>query len=220
MSNYGYLSVFYERMPDLLDKLYEHVSLVGLAVLLGCIVAIPLGVYMAKTKIKWLRSLVFNVINVFQTIPSLALLAMIAPLLGFGFNTAVVALFLYSLMPILKNTFAGFDSVDEQIIESANGMGFSPLQRIIKVEFPLALPYIMSGVRITTVYIISWAVLAGLIGAGGLGELILAALSLNDKPLVIASAVMAMVLALVADYVLGFIEKMLTSKGQTVKQQT
>lgn len=218
MNDYGYISVFFERMPDLLDKLYEHLSLTGLAVFLGCIVAIPLGIYLAKTSIQWIRSIVFNVINVFQTIPSLALLAMIAPLLGFGFKTAVVALFLYSLMPILKNTFAGFDSVDEEIIESAKGMGFSPVQRIVKIELPLALPYIMSGVRITTVYIISWAVLAGLIGAGGLGELILAALSLNDKPLVIASAVMAMVLALVADYLLGFVEKLSTKKGQTAKQ--
>lgn len=218
MNDYGYISVFFERMPDLLDKLYEHLSLTGLAVFLGCIVAIPLGIYLAKTSIQWIRSIVFNVINVFQTIPSLALLAMIAPLLGFGFKTAVVALFLYSLMPILKNTFAGFDSVDEEIIESAKGMGFSQVQRIVKIELPLALPYIMSGVRITTVYIISWAVLAGLIGAGGLGELILAALSLNDKPLVIASAVMAMVLALVADYLLGFVEKLSTKKGQTAKQ--
>jgi|SRR5699024_5715468 len=218
MKDYGYFSVFIERMPDLLDKLYEHISLTLLAVFLGCIVAIPLGIYLAKTSIQWIRPVIFNVINVFQTIPSLALLAMIAPLLGFGFKTAVVALFLYSLMPILKNTFAGFDSVDDEIIESAKGMGFSPVQQIVKIELPLALPYIMSGVRITTVYIISWAVLAGLIGAGGLGELILAALSLNDKPLVIASAVMAMILALVVDFVLGFIEKVTTKKSQTAKQ--
>lgn len=218
MRDYGYISVFYERMPDLLDKLYEHLSLTGISVFLGCLVAIPLGIILAKTSVQWIRSIVFNVINVFQTIPSLALLAMIAPLLGFGFKTAVVALFLYSLMPILKNTFSGFDSVDEDIIESAKGMGFSSMQRIVKIELPLALPYIMSGVRITTVYIISWAVLAGLIGAGGLGELILAALSLNDKPLVIASAVMAMVLALVADYLLGFVEKLPTKKSQTTKQ--
>ncbi len=218
MHDYGYFSVFIERMPDLLDKLYEHLIIVVIAIILGCIVAIPLGVYLAKTSIRWIRSLIFNIVNIFQTIPSLALLAMIAPLLGYNFKTAVVALFLYSLMPILKNTFAGFDSIDEEIIESANGMGFGSMERIIKVELPLALPYIMSGVRITTVYIISWAVLAGLIGAGGLGELILAALSLNDNPLVIAAAVMAMVLALISDFVLRLIEKLSTRRGQTAKQ--
>lgn len=96
-------------------------------------------------------------------------------------------------------------------------MGFSPFQRLMQVEFPLVIPYIMSGIRLTTIYIISWAVLAALIGGGGLGELILAALSLNNKPLVIASSVMAMLFALVADYLLGIIEKSLTSKGQSVR---
>lgn len=220
MNEYGYFSVFYERFLDLMNKLYEHLSLTGISVFLGCLVAIPLGIYLAKTSVQWVKSLTFNIINVFQTIPSLALLAMLAPLLGFGIKSAIVALFLYSLMPILKNTYAGFESIDKQIIQSAEGMGFSSIQRLIQIEFPLALPYIMSGIRLTTVYIISWAVLAGLIGAGGLGELILAALALNDKPLVIASSVMAMLLAIAADYLLGMMEKLLTNKGQTVKQQT
>lgn len=219
MRDYGYISVFYERLPDLLNKLYEHIALTSISVFLGCLVAIPVGIFLVKTSIEWIKSLTFTIINIFQTIPSLALLAMLAPLLGFGIKSAIMALFLYSLMPILKNTYAGFDSIDEQIIQSADGMGFSPLQRLVQIEFPLALPYIMSGIRLTTVYIISWAVLAGLIGAGGLGELILAALSLNDKPLVIAASVMAMILAIVAEYLLGMIEKSMTSKGQTIKQE-
>lgn len=217
MREYGYISVFYERWSDLMSKLYEHLLLTAIAVILGCIVAIPLGVFLAKTSVKWIKSITFNVINIFQAIPSLALLAMIAPLLGFGLKTAVTALFLYSLMPILKNTYAGFDSIDQQIIEAAKGMGFSPFQRLIQVELPLVLPYIMSGIRLTTVYIISWAVLAGLIGGGGLGELILAAMSLNDKPLIIASSVMAMGIALAAEYLLGFFEKLLTGNRQPQK---
>lgn len=217
MRDYGYISVFYERWSDLMSKLYEHLILTVIAVVLGCLVAIPLGIFLAKTSIKWLKPIIFNVINIFQAIPSLALLAMLAPLLGFGLKTAVTALFLYSLMPILKNTYAGFDSIDQQIIEAAKGMGFSPGQRLIQVELPLVLPYIMSGIRLTTVYIISWAVLAGLIGGGGLGELILAAMSLNDKPLIIASSVMAMGIALVAEHLLGFFEKLVGGNRQLTK---
>jgi len=214
MNEYGYLSVFSERWPDLLDKLYEHLLLTAISVLLGCLVAIPLGIFLAKTSIKWIKSLTFNVINIFQAIPSLALLAMLAPLLGFGLKTAVMALFLYSLMPILKNTYAGFHSIDQEIVEAARGMGYNASQRLFQIELPLALPYIMSGVRLTAVYIISWAVLAGLIGGGGLGELILAAMSLNDNPLIIASSVMAMGIALLAEVLLGFLEKIVTRRQQ------
>ncbi|HLR03360.1 MAG TPA: ABC transporter permease [Virgibacillus sp.] len=219
MNDYGYISVFYERFPDLIDKLYEHLYITGLSVLLGCLVAIPLGIFLAKTNIKWIKTTTFNVINIFQAIPSLALLAMIAAIMGFGFKTAIIALFLYSLMPILKNTYAGIHSIDPQITESAKGMGYSSIQRLIQVELPMAMPYIMSGIKLTTVYIVSWAVLAGLIGAGGLGELVLAALSLNDNPLVIASSVMAMVLALIADFTIGQLEKWFSKKGRVEKQQ-
>lgn len=217
MNSYGYLTVFSERMPDLISKLVEHLYLTGISVLLGCLVAIPLGIILVKISVQWIKSITFNVINVFQAIPSLALLAMIAAIMGFGMTSAVIALFLYSLMPILKNTYAGFDSIDPQIKQSAEGMGYSPVQQLIQIELPLAMPYIMSGIRLTTVYIISWAVLAALIGAGGLGELILAALSLNDKPLVVASAVMAMVLALAADYILGLFETFFQNKGHLEK---
>lgn len=219
MNDYGYLTVFNERMPDLISKLIEHLYLTGISVFFGCLVAIPLGIILVKTSTQWIKSITFNVINVFQAIPSLALLAMIAAILGFGIESAIMALFLYSLMPILKNTYAGFDSIDPQIKQSAKGMGYSPMQQLMQIELPLALPYIMSGIRLTTVYIVSWAVLAGLIGAGGLGELILAALSLNDKPLVIASSVMAMILALGADFIIGLFEKLFLNKGRVEKQQ-
>ncbi|RYG73143.1 ABC transporter permease [Lentibacillus lipolyticus] len=206
-------------MPDLVNGLYEHVILTVLAITLGCLIAIPLGIVLTRISVGWVRSLTFNVTNVFQTIPSLALLAMLAPLLGFGMKAAIVALFLYSLMPILKNTYAGFDAIDPDIIQSAKGMGLHSFQRLIQIEFPLAIPYIMSGLRLTTVYIVSWAVLAGLIGGGGLGEIILAALSLNNKPLVIASSIMAMILALVADFCLGKVVELFSKRSQPKTQQ-
>ncbi|MGM7721490.1 ABC transporter permease [Metabacillus sp. Hm71] len=207
-----YLFVFVERWSDLMKALTEHLGLTAGAVLLGCIVAIPLGIYLTKTKVQWIRSLSFTITNIFQTIPSLALLAILIPLIGIGTLPAIIALFLYSLMPILRNTYSGFQSIDPEIMEAAKGMGYSARQRLLKIELPLAIPYIMSGIRLTTVYIISWATLATLIGAGGLGQLIVGGLAVYDKPLIFASALLAMVLALVIDFLLSLIEKAITKR--------
>ncbi|CEH31505.1 choline ABC transporter permease [Aneurinibacillus migulanus] len=207
-----YAQVFVERWHDLYSALIEHIILSASAVLLGCLVAIPLGTFLAKTSIGWVRSLSFTIANIFQTIPSLALLAILIPLLGIGTTPAILALFLYSLMPILQNTYSGFQSIDPGIIEAAKAVGYSSSQRLFKIELPLAIRYIMSGIRLTTVYIISWATLATVIGAGGLGELIVGGLSVYDKPLIFASAVLAMVLALAVDFVLSLFEKKLTKR--------
>lgn len=217
--DYGYFSVFSVRISDLLERLLEHILIVGFAMLLGCLVAIPLGIFLSRTSIKWVHSIVFTVTNIFQTIPSLALLAMFIPLLGIGIVPAIAALFLYSLLPILRNTFAGFESIDPGVIESAKGMGYSSVQRLFQVELPLVIPYVMSGIRLTTVYIISWAVLAALIGAGGLGQLILSGLGVNDKPLILSASIFAMILALAVDYVLGWVEKLLTKRTHSEKKQ-
>lgn len=210
-----YLLVFPERAGDLLNALLEHILISGLAVLLGCIFAIPLGIFIAKTPLQWIKSVAFTITNVFQTIPSLALLAILIPLLGIGFVPAVTALFLYSLLPILRNTYAAFESIDPEIIESAKGMGFSAVQRLFQIELIIAVPFIMSGIRLTTIYIISWATLATLIGAGGLGQLIVGGLGVYNKPLILAAASLSMVLALFTDFILGILEKRLAN---TVKK--
>ncbi|HLR03411.1 MAG TPA: ABC transporter permease [Virgibacillus sp.] len=207
-----YFHVFVERHSDIIASLLKHLQISGIAILLGCIVAIPLGVFLAKTSIGWIKSLVFTITNIFQTIPSLAMLAIFIPLIGIGMKPAIVALFLYSLMPILRNTYAAFESIDPGIIESAKGMGYNAMQRMIHVEVPIAMPYIMSGVRLTMVYIINWATLAGLIGAGGLGQLIIGGMGVNNKPLIFAAAIMAMVLALVADFVFAKFENLFKKK--------
>lgn len=219
MHDYGYISVFTARSSDLLEALLRHILIVGVAVGLGCIVAIPLGIFLSRTSIQWIHSIVFTITNIFQTIPSLALLAMFIPLLGIGLVPAIAALFLYSLLPILRNTYAGFESIDPGIVESARGMGYGSLQRLFQIELPLVVPYIMSGVRLTTVYIISWAVLATLIGAGGLGQLIMGGLGVYDKPLIFAASILAMVLALAVDFVLGRVEKLLTHRSHAEKNQ-
>lgn len=220
MKDYGYLSVFIERAPDLLVALGEHVLITFAAVFLGCLVSIPLGIYLTRTNVQWIHSVTFTITNIFQTIPSLAMLAMLLPLLGVGLVPAIVALFLYSLLPVLRNTYAGFESIDEGVVQSAIGMGYSPMQRLFQIEFPLAIPYIMSGIRLTTVYIINWATLATLIGAGGLGELIISGLGVYDKPLILAAAVLSMILALIADFLLGLLEKAFVKRSHSERQQT
>ncbi|GAA0435586.1 ABC transporter permease [Lentibacillus halophilus] len=219
MNDYGYLSIFSARANDLLIALGEHMLITFASVMLGCLVAIPLGIFLTKTDIGWIRSITFTITNVFNTIPSLAMLAMLLPLLGIGLVPAIVALFLYSLMPILRNTYAGFTSIDPHIIESARGMGYSTTQLLFQIELLLAVPYIMSGIRLTTVYIINWAALATLIGAGGLGELIVSGLGVYDKPLILAAAILAMLLALVADFSLGKVEKFFFKSAHSTQQQ-
>lgn len=210
-----YIQFVQDRFNDIMQALIDHIIISGAAVLLGSLVAIPVGIWLTRMRDNWFKSLVFIVANIFQTIPSLALLAMLIPLLGIGIQPAIFALFLYSLMPILRNTYAGFQSVDPEVIESAKGMGYNPRQRLLQVELPLAFPYIISGIRLTTVYIISWTTLAYVIGAGGLGLLIFTGLGLNDKQLIVTGAVVAILLALLVDYVLNLVEKQFFVKKST-----
>ncbi|TLS49880.1 ABC transporter permease [Paenibacillus antri] len=202
-----YWTFLLDRYPDVLRAAGEHLTISGIAVALGCLAAVPLGAYISGDRPGWVRTTVFGIANVFQTIPSLALLAVLIPLFGIGLRPAVFALFLYSLLPILRNTFAGFRSVDAGILEAARGMGYSGWQRLWTIQLPLAFPYIMSGIRVTTVYVISWTTLATLIGAGGLGQLIFSGLGVNKEELIFTGAAAAIALALAADLVLGKIEK-------------
>ncbi|MGG3835960.1 ABC transporter permease [Paenibacillus thiaminolyticus] len=212
----GLWTFLQERGSDIVTALTEHMVISAASVLIGCLVAIPLGIALIYNTFSWLNSIVFFVANLLQTVPSLALLAIMIPLMGIGMKPAIFALFLYSIMPILRNTYDGFESVDRSVLESARGMGYGTFQRIVRIQLPLALPYIMSGVRVTTVYIISWATLAALIGAGGLGQLIVSGMGVNKPELIVTGAVGAIVLAFVIDGLLGLLEKALTRRfGRT-----
>jgi osmoprotectant transport system permease protein len=212
----AFITFLQERMGDILIALQEHLTITGISVLLGAAVSIPLGILLVYNRFKWLNSVVFFLANLLQTIPSLALLAILIPLLGIGIKPTIMALFLYSIMPILRNTYDGFQSVDSSVLESARGMGYSAMQRILQIQLPLALPYIMSGIRITTVYIISWATLATLIGAGGLGQLIVSGLGVNKIELIVTGALGAILLAMLADALLGWLERVLARRyGRT-----
>jgi osmoprotectant transport system permease protein len=202
-----YIEFWQERYQSIFEYTLQHLTISFVAVLLGTLLAIPLGVYLTKIRNKAVRNLIFNIANVFQTIPTIALLAVMIPLLGIGMKPAIFALFLYSILPLLRNTYAGIESVDPDVIEAARGMGYNTFQRLFKIEIPLAFPYIMSGLRITTVYVISWTTIAAVIGAGGLGGLIIAGLGFNDKFLIFTGTFIAVVMALLTDLVIGKIEK-------------
>ncbi|WP_291634674.1 ABC transporter permease [Clostridium sp.] len=202
-----YLSYLGENYESILGYTYEHLVISFVVIALAVVVTVPLAIYMTKMKNKKVINFIFNIANFFQTIPTIALLAIMIPILGIGFKPAVAALFLYALLPLLRNTYTGVQSIDPSIIDAAKGMGFNTYQRMFKIELPVALPYIMSGIRITAIYVISWTTLAALVGAGGLGDLIIAGIGYNDKFMIFTGTILAIVIALLLDLFLGKIEK-------------
>lgn len=197
-----------EEYNLILLKSWEHLSISIMAVFLGSIIAIPLGIIL--TRFPKIAEYVMGIASIVQTFPSLAILAFFIPILGVGTIPAVAALFFYSILPILRNTYTGIKEVDQNIIEAGRGMGMTSLQLITHVELPLAIPVIMAGVRVATVYIIGWATLASFIGAGGLGDLIFTGLNLVRTELIVVGAVPSTIMALIADNLLGKLEKWVT----------
>ncbi len=205
------ITYFANNYHLILGKTIEHVVLAGISVFIACIIGIPVGFMITNNKKA--SSIVVNIANIIQTIPSLALFAFAMPLFGIGSKPAIFALSLYALLPIIKNTLIGIHNVDPAIIEAATGMGMSKSQVMFKVEVPLAIAVIMGGVRIATVTAIGIATIAALIGAGGLGQLIYQGISMMNFQMILAGAISSAVLALLVDYLLGLVEKSLTSDG-------
>lgn len=195
---------------DILSKTGQHIYISAVALALGIIVAVPLG--MLLTRAPKISGVVIGLASVMQTIPALALLAIMIPIFGIGSTPAIVALFIYSLLPILRNTYLGLTSVDPALIDAAKGMGMNSFQRMWKVELQLALPVIMAGVRLSATYVIAWTALASYIGAGGLGDLIFNGLNLYRSDLILGGSIPVIILALVADFLLGKLEAKLTPK--------
>ncbi|KAF0337360.1 ABC transporter permease [Pediococcus acidilactici] len=195
---------------DILSKTGQHIYISAVALALGIIVAVPLGMLLTRTP--KISGAVIGLASVMQTIPVLALLAIMIPIFGIGSTPAIVALFIYSLLPILRNTYLGLTSVDPALIDAAKGMGMNSFQRMWKVELQLALPVIMAGVRLSATYVIAWTALASYIGAGGLGDLIFNGLNLYRSDLILGGSIPVIILALVADFLLGKLEAKLTPK--------
>ncbi|WP_374712901.1 ABC transporter permease [Symbiobacterium terraclitae] len=192
----------------------EHLTLSLSAVLLAIAVAVPAGILLSRSR--RLADPVITVVGLFQTLPAVALLAFMIPLLGIGSRPALVALFLYALLPILQSTYKGLVGVDAAAKEAGRGMGMTPAQMLVMVELPLAFRVIMSGVRTSTVMIIGWATLAAYVGAGGLGEPILTGFALVSPRLILAGGIPVTVMALLADFLLGRLERWVTPRGLRV----
>lgn len=194
----------------------EHLQLVGLSVLIAIAIGLPLGIYLTTNE--ELAETVLQVANVIMTIPSIALFGIMIPILsiinqGIGFVPAVIALILYSQLPIIRNTYVAINNVDPNIRDAAIGLGMSTIQRLLRVEIPNALPIIMAGVRQAVVMNIGIGAIAAFIGAGGLGVLINQGISRSNTTMVLAGAIAISILAIVTDGLLGLLQKRLTPKG-------
>ncbi|MEK5080106.1 ABC transporter permease [Solibacillus sp. FSL W7-1436] len=205
------IGFFTENSADILLKTWEHFYISFSALLLGVVIAVPLGILLSKTK--KIAKIVLTVTSVLQTVPSLALLAIMIPFLGVGKVPAIFALCIYSLLPILNNTFIGMQSVNQNIKAAGTAMGMTPMQSMRMVELPLAMPIIMSGIRLSAVYVISWATLASYIGAGGLGDFIFNGLNLYKTELIVGGALLVTALALLVDFLLSRFERFMIPKG-------
>lgn len=202
------------RWSDLLQALFQHIQLVFISMLIAIIIGVPLGILISR--VKRLEPAILGMAGILQTIPSLALLGFMIPLFGIGIKTAIAALFLYSLLPIIRNTFTGIKDVDKSTIEAAKGMGMTDYQILLKVQLPLALSVIMAGIRTATVINVGTATLAAFIGGGGLGDFIFLGIARNIDALVLIGAFPAAILALLFDWLLGLLEKITTPKGLKV----
>ncbi len=188
----------------------EHLWLTGAAMLFATAIAVPAGIWLTRSP-RWARP-VIAIANVLQTIPSLAMFGFLLPLPWLGERAAriaILALTAYALLPILRSTYAGIRGIDRSIIEVARALGLTNAQRLFKVELPLAAPFILAGLRTATVTCIGIATIAAAVGAGGLGELIFRGVASVDNRLVLAGAIPAAMLALLADALLGLLERWL-----------
>ncbi|CAM3102001.1 ABC transporter permease [Lactiplantibacillus plajomi] len=204
------MSFFQTYGAQLLLKTWQHFYISAFSLFLGVIVAVPLGILL--TRVKPIANVVMSIASMLQTIPAMALLALMIPFFGIGAIPAIIALFIYSLLPILRNTYLGMEDVEPALIDAAKGMGMTGWQSIIKVEVPMAAPVIMSGVRLSATYVIAWAALASYIGAGGLGDFIFNGLNLYRTDLILGGSIPVIILALIVDWLLGKLEAAVTPR--------
>ncbi|HYV74685.1 MAG TPA: ABC transporter permease [Candidatus Binatia bacterium] len=191
----------------------EHLTLVAASILIAMVIGLPLG--MLLTRKPRLKTLVFGGTNVIQTIPSLALFGLLLPLPWLGVRAerlAITALALYALLPIVRNTYIGIAGISEAVREAAVAMGLTSFQLLWHVELPLASPVILAGIRTATVITIGVATIAAAIGAGGLGEFIFRGIAMVDNSVILAGAIPAALMALLADLLLGGVEKLLARR--------
>ncbi|MDQ7096333.1 ABC transporter permease [Desulfosporosinus sp. PR] len=214
MSWENFRVALFEKAPE---ALLEHSEIVLVTVFIAIVISVPLGIVLTRPKFKKFGLVMLNLLNILQAIPGLAIIALALPILGLGMKPAVVALLFQSLLPIVRNTIAGLMEVSSDVKEAASGMGMSPRRILYEVELPLALPIILSGIRTATVYVVSIGTLAALIGAGGLGNLIIGGLALFRPEYLLVGAGLGAIMAIFLDRVLSLLEYRITPPGMRVE---
>lgn len=204
------LAFMQEQSGKLLEQSLTHIGLTFASLLLAVLIGLPLGILISGKR--RLAGSILGFAGVLQTIPSMALLGFLIPVLGIGAKPAIAALFLYALLPIIRNTYTGLTNVDATVIDAARGMGMSKYQILVQVELPLALPVILAGVRTATVINVGVATLAAYIAAGGLGEFIFGGIALNNTNMILAGALPAALLAILFDFLIGRLQKLSLKK--------
>lgn len=203
----------------ILSSTLRHLQIVAVAEILAIVVGIPIGFLSTRKAFRFISPVLIGIANVGQTVPTLAFIGIAAAFLGMGYTAAVVALFIYATLPIVRNTYAGIRSVDPAVKEAAQGMGMSKWEVTSKIELPLARPVIMAGIRTSTVVNVGTAAVAGMIGAGGLGAIIMAGLAVRVMEIVIQGAAPTAALAILLDAILGSAEDWMTPRGLKVMKQ-
>jgi len=206
------MSDFFRLYGDkLLQAIVTHLVYVLISVFIGFVIALFLGILLSRAP--KISKFVLPVLSVVQTIPGIVFIGILFLYLGMVPATVLAALSIYAIFPVLKNTYTGLIGVSEQYKEAARGCGMSSLQSLLRVELPLALPAIIGGLRMSTVYIVSWAVLASMIGLGGLGDFIYIGVSTNNNMLIIAGAIPAAILAVGLGLLIDYFQKKAVPKG-------
>lgn len=207
-----YLIDFFHYILDNKEQIFslllEHIRMTFIAVGIAILIGVPLGLLISY--VKKANKAVLAVASVIQAIPSMALLGIAIPLLGIGVLPSIVVVVLYSLLPIIKNTFTGIQGIDPELLESARGIGLTKAEVLFKVQIPLALPVIMAGIRISAVTAVGLMTMAAYIGGGGLGYLVFSGISTVNNNQILAGAIPACILALIVDFLLGVVEKLVT----------
>ncbi|MBC2581005.1 glycine betaine ABC transporter substrate-binding protein [Clostridium sp. DJ247] len=207
-----------ERKSQISTLFFQHIELTILAVLISVVLGVPLGILIAR--VKKLSTTVIGLSNIIQSVPSLALLGFLIPVLGIGSKPAITMVVLYSLLPIIKNTFTGLTNINTSTIEAAEGIGLTQSEILTKIQLPLALPVIMSGIRISAVTAVGLMTIAAFIGAGGLGYLVFSGVQTVNNHMILAGAIPACLLALAIDFVIGKVEKVVIPTGIKISSNT
>jgi osmoprotectant transport system permease protein len=205
------------RRPDFFELLRQHILLSAAALLIGIAIALPVALAIRNTSLG--AALAVNIGNIGRAVPSLAILALCQPFLGYGFDTALVALTALAIPPILINASTGLREVRRDIIDAARGMGLSGSQVLTRIQLPIAAPVIFAGIRTSAVQVVASATLATFIGGGGLGELIVEGTQLNDTTILLAGSFSVATLAIITEVGFGALERAMTPKGLKIAQK-